>query len=39
MTKYYENKKYNSYSDKLMNPSGKSDTVAGEIVRAVNRIC
>lgn len=39
MTKYYENKIFNSYSDKLMKSSGKSDTVAGEIVRAVNRIC
>lgn len=39
MKKYYENKKFDKYSDKLMKPSGKSDTVGGEIVRAVNRIC
>lgn len=39
MEKYYENKKFNQYSKILMKPFGKSDTVAGEIVRAVNRIC
>lgn len=39
MIKYCENEKFNRYSNKLMKPSGKSDTVAGEIVRAVNRIC
>lgn len=39
MDKYYENKRFYELSDKLMKPSGKSDTVAGELIRSVNRIC
>lgn len=39
MEKYYENKRFEELSDALMKSSGKSDTVGGELVRAVNRIC
>lgn len=39
MEKYYENKRFEELSDALMKPSGKSDTIGGELIRAVNRIC
>lgn len=39
MTKYYENERFKELTDQLMKPSGKSDTVSGELIRAVNRIC
>lgn len=39
MEKYYENKRFDELSDKIMKPSGKSDTVSGELIRSVNRIC
>lgn len=39
MEKYYENKRFEELSDSLMKHSGKSDTIGGELIRAVNRIC
>lgn len=39
MEKYYENKRFEELSNELMKPSGKSDTIGGELIRAVNRIC
>ena len=39
MIRFCENEKFKELSDKLMKPSGKSDTVGGELLRAVNRIC
>lgn len=39
MVKYYENKRFEELADELMKPSGKSDAVKGELVRAVNKIC
>ncbi len=39
MEKYYNNKAFQKLTDKLMKPTGKSDTIAGELIRAVNRIC
>ena len=39
MKRFGENKRFKELTDKLMKPQGKSDTVGGELVRAVNRIC
>lgn len=39
MKRFCENERFKEITDKLVKPVGKSDTVGGELVRAVNRIC
>lgn len=39
MKRFCDNERFKEITDKLMKPVGKSDTVGGELVRAVNRIC